>query len=181
MHTFGDMARALNRSTVYLSGLQRRFKLPAFEGAAYPPAYVAFLRAVIALRAFDIPEETLRDLWRLEKKLLQLLHVDSTGSSTWFLDSCGATTHAGRRLLLTNHDLGVPLTGSEVQTGLNFADSLPELFAGREMGEDALRVFRECLKIRDRIRADIATELPHLRAAVKWAAAAATNAAHQKV
>ena len=73
-------------------------------------------------------------------------------------------------MLLTNHDLGVTLTGNEVQTGLNFADSLPELFAGKEMGEDALRVLREILKIRARILADSATELPHVRAAVKWAA-----------
>lgn len=38
------------------------------------------------------------------------------------------------------------------------------------MGEDALRVLRECLKIRVRILADISTELPHVRDAVKWAA-----------
>lgn len=175
MHTLGDMARALNRSTVYLSGLQKRFELPVFAGAAYSPAYVAFLRALIALRTFDIAEETLRDLWQLEQKLLQLLHLDSAGSSIWFLDSCGATTHPERRLLLTNHDLGVPLTGSEVQTGLNFANSLPELFAGKEMGEDALRVLRECLKLRTRILADIATELPNVRAAVKWAASHAKS------
>ena len=170
MQTFGDMAKALNRTTVYLSGLQKRFELPVFEGAAYSPAYVAFLRGVIALRTFDISEESLRDLWHLEKKLLQLLHVDSAGSPTWFLDSCGAATHPKRRLLLTNYDLGVPITASELQTGLNFADSLPELFAGKEMGEDALRVLRECLKIRARMHADIAAELPHVRTAVKWAA-----------
>lgn len=170
VYTFGDMVKALNRSPLYLTGLQKRFELPAFEGAAYPPAYLAFLRGVINLRTFDIAEETLRSLWKLEKKLLQLLHVDSAGSLTWFLDSCGATTHPERRLLLTNHDLGVPLTGSEVQTGLNFASSLPELFAGQEMGEDALRVLREILQIRSRILADLVTELPHVRAAVKWTA-----------
>ena len=170
MQSFGDIAKALNRSTVYLSGLQKRFELPTLEGSAYSDAYVAFLRGVINLRTFEISEETLRDLWHLEKKLLQLLHVDSTGSRTWFLDSCGATTHPEHRLLLTNHDLGVPLTGSEVQTGLNFSASLPELFAGKEMGEDALRVFRECLKHRTRILADLATELPHIRAAVRWGA-----------
>jgi|ERR1039458_417850 hypothetical protein len=178
MQTFGDIAKALNRSPVYVTGLQKRFELPLFEGAAYSPAYVAFLRGIVDLRTFDISEETLHDLWHLEKKLLQLIHVDSTGSRTWFLDSCGATTHPQRRLLLTNHDLGVPLTGSEVQTGLNFANSLPELFAGKEMGEDTLRVLRESLKIRARIRADIAAELPHVRAAVKWAAPLAKHAAH---
>ena len=169
MRSLADTAAALNRSTVYLSGLQKRFELPTLEGAAYSNAYLEFLRALVTLRTLCISEESLRDLWHLEKKLLQLLHVDSTGSPTWFFDSCGATAHPERRLLLTNHDLGIPLTGSAVQTGLNFADSLPELFAGKEMGEDALRVLRECLKLRARILAETATELPHLRAAVKWA------------
>ncbi len=173
MQTFGAMAKSLNRSPVFVAGFQKRFELPALEGAAYTPAYSAFLRRVIWLRTFDIPEETLRNLWHLEKKLLQLLHVDSTGSRTWFLDSCGATTHPERRLLLTNHDLGLPLTESEVQTGLNFADSLPELFAGKEMGADALRVLRECLKLRARVLSTLAAELPHVRDAVKWAAALA--------
>lgn len=178
MQTFAAAATTLNRSAVYLSGLQKRFELPALEGVAYSPAYLAFLRGVINLRTFDISEETLRDLWKLEKKLLQLLHVDSAGSPTWFLDSCGATTHPERRLLLTNHDLGIPLTGSEVQTGLNFANSLPELFPGKDMGEDALRVLRECLKLRARILTDIAAELPHVRATTKWAAPLVRFVAH---
>ena len=169
MHTLGDMAKALNRATVYVSGLQARFELPVLPGAAYSDAYLGFLRNLTALRTFNIPEETLRDLWHLEKKLLQLLHVDSAGSRTWFLDSCGSPLHLKRRLLLTNYDLGIPLNASEVQTGLNFAESLPELFAGQEMGEDALRVLRECIKIQTRIRGEIAAELPHVRTATKWA------------
>ena len=87
--------------------------------------------------------------------------MDSTGSRTWFLDSCGANTHLERRSLLTSHGLGVPLTGREVQTGLNFADSLPELFVGKEMGEDALRVLREGLKIRAHILSELTVELPN--------------------
>ncbi|MEI8288245.1 MAG: hypothetical protein WCH99_02130 [Verrucomicrobiota bacterium] len=168
MHTFGELANALNRSAVYLSGLQKRFALPALEGAAYTEAYRIFLRNIIALRTFNISEESLLDLWHLEKKLLQLLHADSTGSRTWFLDSCAATKHPERRLLLSNFDLGVPLTASEVQIGLNFAVTAPELFAGQEMGEDALRVFRDGLKLRARNLKEISAELPHIRSAVKW-------------
>lgn len=168
MHTFGELAKALNRAPVYLSGVQARFELPAFQGADYSLAYLEFLRTITALRALNIPEESLRDLWRLEKKLLQLLHVDSAGSKTWFLDSYGVTTHRERRLLLTNHDIGVPLTATEVQTGLNFSDSLPELFAGQEMGEDAMRVLRECLKLRALIVAAIVTELPHVRKVTRF-------------
>lgn len=118
MHTLGEMATALNRSPVYLAGLQKRFELPVFTGVAYSPAYLAFLRSLIALRTLDLPEETLRDLWQLEKKLLQLLHMDSTGSRTWFLDACGAPKHPEHRLLLTNHDLGITLMATAVQPSL---------------------------------------------------------------
>lgn len=171
MQSLGDMLKSLNRTAFYISGLQARFELPVMEGAEYSNAHLEFLRAIVTLRTLSISEEALHDLWQLEKTLLQLLHVDSTSSRTWFLDSCGATTHPERLLLTTNHDLGVPLTGNEVQTGLNFANSLPELFAGKEMGEDALREFRECFKLRARILVDVATELPHVRTAIKQATA----------
>ena len=139
------MAGLLNRSTIYLSGLQKRFELPAFDGAGYPDAYLEFFRTVIYIRTFGVSEEILRELWRLEKKLMTLLHVDSSGSRTWFLDAGGRTKHRERRLLLSNFDLGIPLDAREVQTGLDFSDRLPELFQEREMGEDALRVLDDCL------------------------------------
>ena len=163
------MAEVLNRSTVYLSGLQKRLELPVFEGATYPDAYQEFFRTVIYLRTFGVSEESLRELWVLEKKLLTLLHVDSTGSRTWFLDACGRTTHRERRLLLSNFDLGIPLDAREVQTGLDFSDRLPELFEGKAMGEDALRVLDECLKLEKTMLNDVRAELPHVREAVKWA------------
>ena len=168
MHTLGDMAKALNRPAVYLHGLQARFELPVREGAGYSDAYLAFLRTVVLLRVLNVSQESLLDLWHLEKKLLQLLHVDSTGSPTWFLDACGQKRHPRRRLLLTNHDLGVEVPTKTLQLGLNFADGLPELFAGKEMGEDALRVLGEYLKLYTRIRADVAAEAPLLRSAVTW-------------
>ncbi len=170
MHTLGDMAKTLNRAPVYLSGLQARFELPLLEGAAYSDAFLAFFRTVVYLRALFISEEALRDLWHLEKKLLTLLHVDSTGSPTWFLDACGQTAHRNRRLLLTNYDMGVEVPAKMVQLGLDFSGSLPELFAGKEMGEDAMRVLSEYLKLHARLRADITAELPLVRAAARWAA-----------
>ena len=168
MNTLGDMAKALNRSPVYLHGLQTRFELPACEGAGYSNAYLDFLRAVIFLRMLNVSEESLLALWHLEKKLLQLLHVDSTGSPTWFLDACGQLSHQRRRLLLTNYDLGVEVPAGTLQLGLNFADALPELFAGKEMGEDALRVLGEYLRLYTRIRADVVAETPLHRSAVAW-------------
>lgn len=100
------MLKSLNRATVYVSGLQARFELPSMEGASYSNAYLEFLRALITLRTLNISEETLRDLWHLEKKLLQLIHVDSTGSPTCFLDSCGAIT---RQIKQAGEHLGIAL------------------------------------------------------------------------
>lgn len=169
MHTLGDLAKALNRPAVYLTGLQARFEVLAISGAGYSEAYLAFLKGIVHLRALNVPEEALRDLWRLEKKLLQLLHWDSTGSPTWFLDACGQTTHTRRRLLLTNHDLGVAIDARILQPGLNFTTAGRELFASQEMGEDALRVLAEYLKLHARVRTEASAELPSLRAALAWA------------
>lgn len=44
----------------------------------------------------------------------------------------------------------------------------PELFAGQEMGEDALRVLNDYRKLHARIIADVKVELPHVREAVAW-------------
>ena len=126
MHSFADITRALNRSALYLSGLQARFELPVRDGGGYSAAYLSFLRTVVHLRTLSITEEALRNLWHIEKKLLQLLHADSTGSPTWFLDSCGAATSPKRRMLLTNYELGAAVHGKGVQLGLNFADTAPE-------------------------------------------------------
>ena len=55
-----------------------------------------------------------------------------------------------------------------MQLGLNFADITPELFAGQEMGEDALRALNDYRKLHARITADVKAELPPIRAAVAW-------------
>jgi len=80
--------------------LQTRFELPIIEGVGYTDAYQDFLKCVVFLRVLNVSEELLRDIWKLEKKLLRLLHLDTTGSKTWFLDACGQTTQPRRRLLL---------------------------------------------------------------------------------
>lgn len=169
-HTLADLSKALNRPVVVITSLQHRFELPSFGGAEYSDAYLAFLRTLIYLRALGIAEERLLRLWQLEKKLLQLLHVDSTGSKTWFLDSCGAIAGRHRRLLLTNYDIGIAVPAHALQLGLNFAERTRELFAGKEMGEDALRVLNDIIPLQTAIRADVAAELPYLRQTVKWAA-----------
>ena len=180
MHSLGDMAKAFNRFPVQLSTLQKQFALPPMVGDGYSDAYLVFLRTVISLRSLNISDDAILDLWHLEKKLLQLLNADSTGSATWFLDECGLTTHANRRLLLSNYDIGMSLDSQGVQPGLNFDKKPRELFAGTEMGEDAMRVLREILKNRAHILSDLAAELPHLRGTAKWATTLAEKSVRNK-
>jgi hypothetical protein len=56
-----------------------------------------------------------------------------------------------------------------LQLGLNFGDALPELFAGKEMGEDALRVLEGYLTALATLRREVGHELPHVRAALSFA------------
>lgn len=164
-HSLIDIARELKRPVIYLHGLQTRFELPEYE--AYSDAYLEFLTKLVHLRALSITEESLRNLWHIEKKLLLILHADNTGSQTWFLDACGATSHPEQRLLLSNYNIGVEIPSKSLQLGLNFSDKLPELFTGRQMGEDGLRVLHDYLQLCTRIRSDIRAELPLLRAAIR--------------
>ena len=170
MHTFSDMAKLLNISTVNLSRLQKRFELPAFDGPGYSDAYLVLLRKLTALRTFGVTEDTQLKLWHLEKKLMQLLHADPFQSPTWFLDCCTATSHPKHRLLLTNYDLGAPIPAKELQLGLNFNETVPELFGGQEMGEDVLRVLNQYITLFSAVRSDLEKELPQVRAATKWVA-----------
>jgi hypothetical protein len=170
MHSLGQMAKALNRPAVYLQGLQERFDLPRFERSCYSDAYLAFLRALIFLRTLNVAEENLCKLWHLEKKLLTLIHLDSIGSPTWFLDACGPRTKPRQRLLLTNFNMGFEFHSHAVQLGLNFSHAAPELFAGTDMGEDELRVLAQYLKLFSRIQSTISSEIHLLRDASRWGA-----------
>jgi hypothetical protein len=69
--------------------------------------------------------------------------------------------------LLTNYDMGVEVRAKTLQLGLNFTDHLPELFTGKEMGEDDMHVLSDYLKLYARIRSDVEAELPLVRAAIR--------------
>jgi hypothetical protein len=169
MITLGDLSKALHRPVVYLHGVMARFELPLPGEGAYPAPYQAFLRILVYLRAMNVSEDSLRELWGMEKKLLQLLHADSAGSPTWFLDACGQTSHPRRRLLLSNYDMGAELGSRSLQPGLNFAASPAELFPGKEMGEDALMLLGKVQSLTRRIHGEVQQEAPMVRAALHWA------------
>jgi hypothetical protein len=189
------MAERLGRPVVWVAGVQKRFGLPVLE--SYPEGYESFLRKILHLRVLGVSEETLREFWAVERKIIEVLHLDPQSSPTWMVDACAFESDPNRRLLLSNIDLGVdgtllpqsratplglptavfraasqaawfPQPVKAVQIGLNFAASSPELFAGKEMGEDALRLISDYRNRLAAIHSTLASESKILRNALKW-------------
>jgi hypothetical protein len=160
------MTEGLGRPGVWVVGVQKRFGLPVLE--SYPEGYESFLRKIIHLRVLGVSEETLREFWAVERKLIEVLHLDPQSSPTWMVDACAYPSDPDRRLLLSNIDLGSPLLATEVQIGLNFAATSTELFAGMDMGEDALRLISDYRTRLTGIRSTVASESKILRDALKW-------------
>jgi hypothetical protein len=160
------MAERLGRPVVWVAGVQKRFGLPVLE--SYSEGYESFLRKILHLRILGVSEETLREFWAIERKLIDVLHLDPQSSPTWMVDACAFAADPHRRLLLSNIDLGSPLLATDLQIGLNFAATSPELFAEKEMGEDALRLISDYRTRLAAIRSSVASESRILRAALKW-------------
>ena len=166
--TLGEMAAALNRPAFLLTGLQKRFELPVFEGAGYSAAYFSLLRKILHLLHFSVPEKTLLELWKTEKHLLQLLHFDCNGSATWFLDECTHVHHPERRLLLTNHDLGPEFSRKALQPQLDFEPKARGLFSHKEVGDDVRRVLDRYLLLFADLQEQATAEAAQLRQALRW-------------
>lgn len=104
----------------------------------------------------------------MERKLIEVLHLDPQSSPTWMVDACAVPADPERRLLLSNIDLGFILPATDLQIGLNFAASSPELFAGKEMGEDALRLISDYRTRLTTIRLVVGSESKILQETLKW-------------
>ena len=166
MKRIKEIAERLGRPAIWILGIQKRFGLPVLE--SYSEGYEAFLRKILYLRVLGVSEESLREFWGVERKLIEVLHLDSQSSPTWMVDACSVAGDSDRRLLLSNIDLGFLLPATDLQIGLNFATSTPELFVGKEMGEDALKVLQDYRTRLTAIRASVGSELAVLRGAIKW-------------
>jgi hypothetical protein len=147
--------------------MRKRFGLPPLED--YPECYVAFLRKIRDLRNLGVSEEKLGDLWDLERKLIEILHLDLGGGELSLIEGCSVEADPEHRLLLSNADLGVPLMAREVQAGLDFGAGRPkELFDGKEMGEDALRLLGEYRVLLQEVRGIVGRERKVLSESLRW-------------
>lgn len=168
--SFDALCEAVGKSPSYVRQLQGMFHLPQPAGHRYSPAYAGFIRKLVTLRAFSVPVDEIDDLLTREKRLLELLHVDTISNSpTWFLDQCDQGGKLSRRLLLTGHDVGFPLSSRAVQAGFDFGRKQRELFTGHEMGEDTRRVLDAYLKARKRVLDRVREQRQVLRSALAWA------------
>ncbi|MBU0676923.1 MAG: hypothetical protein KJ626_02310 [Verrucomicrobia bacterium] len=176
-YSFSELCEELRKSSMYVMNIQRALELytPTKE-EGYSEPYLVFLQKIISLRTFSIPMDEIVDLFKKEKKILELLHIDSISDSpTWYLDACVQNEPTSRHLLLTGHDLGVPLNSGTVQSNLDFRDRQPELFSQAETGEDVTRILKLYLDLLDKITARVELEKPVLSNALIWASETLRN------
>jgi hypothetical protein len=170
-YSFPELCQALRKSQVFVRNLQSGLDLPILRGdERHAEPYLAFLQKIVALRTLGIPLEDLRDLFLREKKIMEMLHVDThTDSPTWYLDGCQHDGRSERRLFLTSHDVGFSLHEEAVQPCLNFGERNPELFSRHEMGEDLRAYCRTYVRQVQKMKARLEAEKITVRQALLWA------------
>jgi hypothetical protein len=162
-----ELAEEIGQSVPFVMALQKKFDLP--QAKEYPVGYAALLRKLLFLSLCCVPQKEISSLLARERKLLELLKVDSlTGSPTWFEDLC-VDRFDPKRLLLSGYDLGHVLNPSAIQTGLDFAEREKELFGKHEMGDNVLRALQLCVEAQEAVLERLRLELPGITGALKWA------------
>jgi hypothetical protein len=162
-----ELSERLGRPALWISRMRKHFGLPVLED--YPECYEAFLRKVRDLRNLGVSEEKFGQLWDLERKLIDILHLDLGDGNLSHIQGCSVEADPERRLLLSNADLGVPLMARDLQTGLDFQALPKELFEGKEMGDDALRILREYSDLLDETLKTVSRESKVLKNSLRWA------------
>lgn len=170
-YSFPELCQALRKSQLYVRGLQTGLDLyVAGQAERYPEAYCAFLFKIVALRTANVSLDDLRDLFVREKRIQEMLHVDTLSDSPfWFLLTCDLGGWSESRLFLTGYELGHPIHKGIAQSHLNFdGDNKGELFSGPDMGEDLRAFCRAYWRSVEKLKVRIQQEKQSLRAALNW-------------
>lgn len=158
-----QLAEECGKSPPFIMTVQKGFGLPGLK--QYSSGYAVLISKLIWLQIASIPKKEIQTQLTRERKLLELLKVDSHAPSpTWFEDQCKEAWGPGH-LLLSGYALGHK---SGVQTGLDFSERESELFGSQEMGDDALRALDLCMKSQEAILSRLRQEIPVLSSALKW-------------
>lgn len=162
------LAKRVGKSAPYVMTLQKKFGLPACKN--YPEGYAVLIKKMIYLSICSVPDKDIKSLLSREKKLLELLKIDSLYDGELWFESMCAMKPGPTRLLLSGHDLGHPVDCKTIQTGLDFSEREKELFQSSEMGASALRELQRYSETFNTVKARIKQELSTVEYAQKWAA-----------
>ncbi|MBC8206811.1 MAG: hypothetical protein ISR85_06825 [Kiritimatiellales bacterium] len=158
-----QLAEECGKSPPFIMTVQKSFGLPILK--EYSDGFAVLVSKLIWLQIASVPKKEIQTQLSRERKLLELLKVDShTPSPTWFEDQCKDNWGPGH-LLLSGYSLGHT---SGVQTGLDFSERESELFGSQEMGDDALRALALCMESQEAILSRLRQEIPTLASALKW-------------
>lgn len=161
------LAESVDRSVPFVMNIQRQFGLRTLLN--YPDGYVALLKKLVWLSLSPVPQKDIELLLNRERKLLEVLKVDSVSHDTDWFESMCVMKSGPTRLLLSGYDLKCRIDGGAVQQGLDFAERARELFEDREMGSDALAALKNYAAICQKIRLQLAQDIPAMAAALRWA------------
>ncbi|NQU40492.1 MAG: hypothetical protein HQ523_11110 [Lentisphaerae bacterium] len=160
------LAKVVGKSVPYVITLQKKFELPARE--QYSGGHGVLLKKLLYLSVCAVPLKEIKELLKSERRLLELLNVDSLHErQDWFESLCSMSA-GPTRLLLSGYDIGCTLTNTTVQAGLDFSARDRELFEDHEMGASALVGLQLYSKVVEGIQARMQLEIPVMRAALQW-------------
>lgn len=168
--SFSEMCRAIGKGPAYARRLQLDLGLHVpGRNDGYSDEYVYFMERVVSLRTFNVAMTDILDLFVKERRILEMLRFHSLSTSpTWYLGTSPEPPDPDRRLLLTNFDLGFPISANGIQANLDFSEGEQELFEGSEMGEDVRQALVLYRKLLNKIQQRVHTETPVLLNALAW-------------
>ncbi len=166
------LAEAVDRSVPFVMNVQKKFGLQTL--LHYSDGYAALMKKLVWLSLSPVPLKDIELLLNRERKLLEVLKVDSVShESDWFERMC-VMKSGPSRLLLSGYDLKCRIDGDAVQPGLDFAERARELFEDQEMGADALTALKNYAAIFKRVRDQLAQDIPAMAASLRWVKRIAT-------
>ncbi len=157
-----------------LDEVQRILREFGLEGVDYEKgeryrSLLACVRQLVFLRIAGVGIATVRKLWEVERKLIEMIHGDSHGSPSWLVDGWGEKGKVRQRLFLTRYAIGADVDGLAIQEGLNFSEQSRELFEKDEMGEDVLRLLEDYTKRHRKLSQLMGRVQPLLQETARWA------------
>jgi|APSaa5957512622_1039677.scaffolds.fasta_scaffold17023_4 hypothetical protein len=152
------LAESVGKSVPFVMNLQQKYALTPCK--VYSEGHAVLLKKLIYLSICSVPMKDIKTLLKRERRLLELLKVDSQQEAPdWFESLC--TMKSGpKRLLLTGYDIGYALSGEVIQPGLDFSSRGKELFGESEMGSSALVGLKLYVKIREEVRSRMKPGVP---------------------